>query len=140
ILELAQEREVLRVVADQDGAPTWSRNLAEMTAHVIRRCTEVSLRNEENQIEGLSVFNGIYHAAGSGETTWHGFAKEAIRLQRRLRPEKCLAKVSAISTVEYPTLARRPQNSRLNCKKLEETFGFRMMGWQESLKEVLAEI
>jgi dTDP-4-dehydrorhamnose reductase len=136
ILKLAREREVLRVVGDQHGAPTWSRDLAAMTLAVMRyRDAESSpLR----QIVGR--LGGIYHAAGAGETTWHGFAAEAVRLQKKQEPMAKLALIEAIETSEYPTPARRPMNSRLNCKKLEEVFGWKMMDWQKSLSEVMAEL
>lgn len=140
ILKLAHEKETLRVVADQHGAPTWSRDLAEMTAHVIRRCEDASGQVSGQLLEVLTRWGGIYHAAGSGETTWHGFAQEAVRLQQKLEPEKKFADIVAISTAEYPTPARRPANSRLNCSKLQENLGWRMMDWRESLQKVLAEL
>lgn len=139
ILKLAREKETLRVVADQHGAPTWSRDLAEMTAHVIRHCEEATSDKSRQPPTALARWGGIYHAAGSGETTWHEFAQEAIRLQQRHEPAKKFAEVVAISTAEYPTLARRPKNSRLNCSKLQENFGWRMMDWRESLRRVMAE-
>ena len=71
ILKLARERDLLRVVADQHGAPTWSRDLAEMTATVIEQCEAMAQRQELAAV--LADAGGIYHAAGSGETTWHGF-------------------------------------------------------------------
>lgn len=138
ILKLAREKETLRVVADQHGAPTWSRDLADLTAHVIRRCEDGQSRGP--MLEALARWAGTYHAAGSGETTWHGFAQEAIRLQQKHEPQKKFAEVIAISTAEYPTPARRPANSRLNCSKLQENFGWRMMDWRESLEKVLIEL
>lgn len=138
ILKLAREKETLRVVADQHGAPTWSRDLADMTAHVIRRCEDGQSRGQ--MLEALARWAGTYHATGSGETTWHGFAQEAIRLQQKHEPQKKFAEVIAISTAEYPTPARRPANSRLNCSKLQENFGWRMMDWRESLEKVLTEL
>lgn len=140
ILKLAREKKTLRVVADQHGAPTWSRDLAEMTAHVIQRCEQTSSQNREQLPQALERFGGIYHAAGAGETTWHGFAQEAVRLQERHETHQKFAEISAISTSEYPTAARRPVNSRLNCIKLQEDFGWRMMDWRESLERVLAEL
>jgi dTDP-4-dehydrorhamnose reductase len=82
----------------------------------------------------------VYHAAGAGETTWYGFATEAIRLERERKPGVKLAEVDAITTAEYPTPAKRPANSRLNCGKLEARFGLRMMDWRESLGEVMHEL
>lgn len=136
ILRLARERDVLRIVADQHGAPTWSRDLAELTAHVVRGCEQECGPDNSGIVEALSKVCGIYHAAGSGETTWHGFAEEAMRLQREWEPEGNFAKIEAISSAEYSTPARRPANSRLNCSKLEQQFGWQMMDWRESLRKV----
>jgi len=138
ILKLAKEREMLRVVADQHGAPTWSRDLARMTAEVIGQC-EAEVRDRELP-EVLGKVGGVYHASGTGETTWYGFAAEAVRLRREMEPEAWLAKIEAITTAEYPTPARRPTNSRMDCSKLMERFGWKMMDWQDSLRKVLAEL
>jgi dTDP-4-dehydrorhamnose reductase len=138
ILKLARERETLRVVADQYGAPTWSRDLARMTAEVIGQC-EVRARNGE--IAGvLADTGGVYHAAGTGETTWYGFAAEAVRLHQEREPNARFAEIEAITTAEYPTPAKRPANSRMNCGRLMERFGWKMMDWRDSLREVLAEL
>jgi dTDP-4-dehydrorhamnose reductase len=138
ILKLAREREGLRVVADQHGAPTWGRDLARMTAEVIRQCEEAVRDRELAAV--LADEGGVYHAAGAGETTWYGFAAEAVRLQRETEPGTRFAQVEAISTAEYPTPAKRPANSRMNCSKLMERFGWKMMDWQDSLRKVLAEL
>ncbi|MEG9437679.1 dTDP-4-dehydrorhamnose reductase [Edaphobacter sp. HDX4] len=138
ILKAARERERLRVVADQNGAPTWSRDLARMTSEVIRQI-ESSARPGE-LAEALASRQGIYHAAGAGETTWHGFAVEAINRLRERHPEARLAEVDAITTAEYPTPARRPLNSRLSCDRLAKTFGWKMIDWHDSLREVMAEL
>ncbi len=136
ILKLAREREVLRVVGDQHGAPTWSRDLAGMTAAVIRRCGA-----EEGSLEeAVKRVGGVYHAAGAGATTWYGFAAEAVRLEREREPSVRLAEIEAITTAEYPTPAQRPANSRLNCERLAERFGWKMMDWQDSLQRVLSEL
>ncbi len=138
ILRLARERETLRVVADQHGAPTWARDLAKMTAEVIGQC-EATARGRE--LAGvLADAGGLYHAAGAGETTWHGFAAEAVELLREAEPDVPFAKIEAITTAEYPTPAKRPANSRLDCRRLKERFGWKMMDWQDSLRRVLAEL
>ena len=138
ILRLARERETLRVVADQYGAPTWSRDLARMTAEVIGQC------EAEAQGYDLAVYladtGHVYHAAGAGETTWYGFAEEAVRLMREREPGVRFAEIEAIATAEYPTAAKRPANSRMNCERLNERFGWRMMDWKDSLQQVLAEL
>lgn len=138
ILKLAREREKLRVVADQHGAPTWSRDLARMAAQAVAQC-ETAAQGKE-LAEALAGVGGVYHAAGSGGTTWYGFAAEAVRLERERTPGTRFAEVEAITTAEYPTAARRPANSRMNCERLRERFGWRMMDWRESLQQVLAEI
>ena len=138
ILKLARERERLRVVADQHGAPTWSRDLARMTAEVIGQC-EAKARGQQIATV-LAEVGGVYHAAGEGETTWYGFATEALRLQQEREPKTRLAEIEAIGTAEYPTSAKRPVNSRMNCDRLVGRFGWRMMDWQDSLRKVLAEL
>jgi dTDP-4-dehydrorhamnose reductase len=138
ILKLAREREHLRIVGDQHGAPTWSRDLAQMTAHVISQA-EATI-NGQNLSAALARSSGIYHASGAGETTWHGFAAEAVRQQREREPDTRFAEIEAITTAEYPTPAKRPANSRLNCDKLQQQFNWSMPEWRESLRHVLAEL
>jgi dTDP-4-dehydrorhamnose reductase len=127
ILNLARSKDELRIVADQHGAPTWSRDLARLSAHILRASAH-------------PLPSGIYHAAGAGETTWAGFAVEAIRQTQTCFPEAKLAKITPIPSSEYPTPAARPANSRLNCTKLTQTFGYTMLDWHDSLTQVLAEI
>src|SRR5262249_19854223 len=131
IVKAARERDRLRVVADQYGAPTWSRDLARMTAHVMESVESAAAGGD--LADAIRPWSGVYHAAGTGETTWFGFAAEAVRMERVRRPEVKLAEVDAITTAEYPTPATRPTNSRLNCGKLADRFGWRMMDWRESL-------
>ena len=138
ILKLARERETLRVVADQHGAPTWSRDLARMTSRVVGQC-EAEARSC-GLATLLSDTGGVYHAAGAGETTWHGFAAEAVQLRQKAEPNTRFARIEAITTAEYPTPAKRPTNSRMNCRKLIHRFGWKMMDWRDSLREVLAEV
>jgi dTDP-4-dehydrorhamnose reductase len=140
ILKLARERETLRIVADQHGAPTWSRDLADMTAHVIQRCEKTASEKSENLDSALAGLSGIYHATGSGETTWHGFASEAVQSLKERERDTRFAEIAAIPTSEYPTPARRPENSRLSCSKLEQAFDWRMMDWHDSLRKVLTEL
>ncbi len=138
VLKLAREREHLRVVNDQHGAPTWSRDLAEMTIQVIGRCEKAATGKDFADV--LSQVGGVYHASGRGETTWHGFLAEAVRIQCEKESADSFARIEPITTAEYPTPAKRPANSRLNCNKLERQFGWRMMDWRESLREVLEEL
>jgi len=135
ILRMARERELLRIVADQHGAPTWSEDLARLAAHVI---TQVD-KNGQGSLQPNDLC-GVYHAGGSGETTWHGFASAAVDMLREHDAGVTLARVEPIATAEYPTPARRPANSRLNCTKLSQAFGFRMLDWQESLRQVMRQL
>ncbi|WP_158944639.1 dTDP-4-dehydrorhamnose reductase [Granulicella sp. S190] len=138
ILKLARERDTLRVVADQHGAPTGSRDLAKMTAYVMEHCESVA--QEKGFKAALQDVRGIYHAGGKGETTWFGFAAEAVQQLSKREPSARLAAIEAISTAQYPTAAKRPPNSRLNCSKLDRQFGWTMMDWRDSLREVLSEL
>jgi dTDP-4-dehydrorhamnose reductase len=140
ILRLAREREHLRIVADQHGAPTWSDDLARMTAHVIGRLEAAALHKGVPLQEAIQPLSGVYHASGAGETTWYGFAAAAIEELRAREPETRLATLEAITTAEYPTPAMRPLNSRLDCGKLERVLGWRMPQWNESLVLAMSEI
>ena len=123
---LAREREKLRVVGDQLGCPTWSRMIAETTALALKQVLAGADR---------SVFNGEYHLAASGQTNWHEFASRIIELMPEAE-RKCRA-VEQITTPEYPTPAKRPANSVLDCGKLQKTFGLRLPDWEASLRQVL---
>jgi dTDP-4-dehydrorhamnose reductase len=123
---LARERETLRVVGDQFGCPTWSRMIAETTA--------LALKQVLAGADG-SGFNGEYHLAASGQTNWHAFASRIIEWMPEAE-RKCRA-VEKIATPEYPTPARRPAYSVLDCGKLQKTFGLRLPDWEASLRQVL---
>lgn len=134
ILRLARERDQLRIVGDQHGAPTWSFDLTRMTANVLARL---------EQGGGPSTvldFSGVYHATSSGDTTWHGFASAAVELLRAASPGTPLASLESILTADYPTPARRPLNSRLDCGKLAERLDFTFPHWRESLDRVMADV
>jgi dTDP-4-dehydrorhamnose reductase len=123
---LARERETLRVVADQFGCPTWSRMIAETTALALKQVLAGADR---------SAFNGVYHLAAGGQTSWQGFASRIIELMPEAE-RKCRA-VEKITTPEYPTPAKRPAYSVLDCGKLRKTFGLRLPDWEASLRQVL---
>lgn len=150
IQRLAGEREELRVVRDQVGCPTWCRLIAETTAHVLACCLFRSApqdppppaSHQQSTISNLpciplsfdssiSHLRGIYHLAASGSCSWHDFASAIVR---QMPPEnrRCHA-VAPITTAEYPTPARRPANSVLNCDKLHRTFGLRLPPWDQTL-------
>lgn len=123
---LAREREKLRVVRDQVGCPTWSRLIAEATALAIKQV----VASEER-----ATYSGTYHLAASGFTSWHEFASRII--ESMPEAERKCREVEAITTAEYPTPAKRPAYSVLNCDKLERTFGLRLPDWERSLRQVL---
>jgi dTDP-4-dehydrorhamnose reductase len=123
---LAREREKLRVVGDQFGCPTWSRMIAETTALALKQALSGADR---------SVHNGEYHLAAGGHANWHEFASRIIELMPEAE-RKCRA-VEKITTPEYPTPAKRPAYSVLDCGKLQKTFGLRLPDWETSLRQVL---
>jgi dTDP-4-dehydrorhamnose reductase len=117
---LMRERSELKVVADQVGAPTWCRDIAEATALVLGQV-----------ISPAGGFDpgpwGLYHMTNAGETSWHGFA-DAIRTL-----DGADARLLSIPGSEYPTPARRPLNSRLDNDKLKQTFGLSLQDWRAAL-------
>nr|WP_288498737.1 dTDP-4-dehydrorhamnose reductase [uncultured Pseudomonas sp.] len=121
---LLQEREQLSVVADQVGAPTWAGSIAAATVQLIERW----------QKQQTATW-GIYHFSARGETSWFGFA-EAIAAQLQAQG-KTIAQLKPIATTEYPTPARRPLNSRLDCSRLERDWGVRLPDWHDGLLECL---
>jgi dTDP-4-dehydrorhamnose reductase len=137
ILRLAQQKDELRIVDDQHGAPTWSQDLARLVVHVIRKTSETSSTGDSSVQGNVRAVQGIYHAAGRGETTWFGFAREFLRVAAKLRPEAKFARLVPIATNEFPTPARRPANSRLDCAKLSGILDFSMPTWQESAAAVV---
>ena len=127
MLRLGQEREEMRVVADQHGSPTAAADLAAAIVQIAQTI--------ENT--GAAAW-GTYHLTGSGYTTWHEFAEHIFRrLEERTgkRP-----RLTAIATADYPTPARRPANSRLDCRRAKERLGVACPPWQESVDRVIDEL
>ncbi len=144
ILKLAREREELRIVADQHGAPTWCGDLARITAEAMLALQATSHAQCLPAAEVLAPLSGIYHACNGGETTWYGFAAEAVR-QMRLQSQPnqstaAYARLVPITTAEYPTPAKRPQSSRLDCGKLRRRLDVSMLDWQPALSRALSEL
>jgi dTDP-4-dehydrorhamnose reductase len=128
ILRLAKERDELRIVADQFGAPTWARDLAQATA--------AALGCWKNNAWDRNL-SGLYHLTAAGRTNWHQFAEEIVRQARKY--DSTLAakplKINAIATHEYPVPAKRPANSVLANDKIREAFGIVLPSWQDSVAE-----
>lgn len=128
---LAREREELSVVADQFGAPTWSRSIAEATAQMLALWLAPGATAQARQ-----SLSGVYHLSSGGQTCWHDFA-QALLANVQHNGEK-VARLKAISGAEYPTLARRPQYSVLSNQKVGDVFGVQIPTWQEALKLCLS--
>jgi dTDP-4-dehydrorhamnose reductase len=141
ILRLSTERPELRIVDDQIGAPTWSRELAIATKQMILQLAEEAAASSRPIEEVLGGRRGIYHTTAGGSVSWYGFAS-AI-LEERIKQSvdaRILAKVTPITSNEYPTPARRPRNSRLSNEKLQKVFGIMLPHWRESLCGVMSEV
>jgi dTDP-4-dehydrorhamnose reductase len=126
MLRLAAERPVLRVVADQRGCPTAAADIA------------AALMVIAAHIERGKAKWGTYHFVGAGATSWHSFA-QAIFDQAAPQLVAC-PQVEPITTEQYPTPARRPMNSVLDCRKIEEVFGILSPPWRTALATVIREL
>jgi len=126
MLRLAAERPVLRVVADQRGCPTAAADIA------------AALMVIAAHIERGEAKWGTYHFVGAGATSWHSFA-QAIFDQAAPQLAAC-PQVEPITTEQYPTPARRPMNSVLDCRKIEEVFGISSPPWRTALATVIREL
>ncbi|MGA7157638.1 MAG: dTDP-4-dehydrorhamnose reductase [Acidobacteriaceae bacterium] len=140
ILKLAQEREELRVVDDQHGAPTAAQTLAELVAFTVGKAEAGAERSGMGLDDAVRPFQGTYHACSAGSTTWFGFASEFMRLAQLARPERGFAKLTPIPSSEYPTPAARPSNSRMSCEKLTGELGFAMPRWEDATARVMDEL
>jgi dTDP-4-dehydrorhamnose reductase len=138
ILKLAHERDSLNIVDDQHGSPTWSRNLAEMARDVMLRSEEKA--DGKDLAEVLQALGGVYHAAGSGYTTWYGFAEAIAGAARAESPGARVAIIHPIATAQYPTPAKRPANSRLSCDKLRRVFSLELMPWEKAVSGAMVEL
>jgi dTDP-4-dehydrorhamnose reductase len=128
MLRVGADRDRLRVVADQRGSPTTAADLAEA---ILAIATQLHAGWQDR-------YAGIYHAAGTGETTWHGLAVATFEEAEKFgaRPPT----VEAITTADYPTKAKRPADTRLDCTKLATIFNVRLPNWRPSLARTIADI
>ncbi len=123
MLAAARARPSLRVVADQIGCPTATPDLGRVILSIVDRLVAAP----------DPALSGIYHAAGRGSTSWHGLAVAALGCAGLTTP------VEPIATSDWPTPARRPADSRLDCGKLESVFGLRLPPWETSLAAVVGD-
>lgn len=126
ILRLSQEREHLRVVYDQIGTPTWSRDIAGAIIDLLPHL-------------GPDTY-GTYHFTNSGVTSWYDFAVEIVALAASMDLPLTLKQVEPITTADYPTPAQRPAYSVLGCEKLAARLGYKPPHWRQSLAKMMTEL
>ncbi len=126
MLRLGGERDELRIVDDQHGTPTSAANLARAILAIVARIAA----------GGGPELSGTFHYTDRGETTWRRFAE--VIFEEAAPP--ITARVIPVTSAEYPTAARRPLNSRLNCRKIERVYGIVRPHWRESLARVMEEL
>jgi dTDP-4-dehydrorhamnose reductase len=128
MLRLAATRPTIGVVDDQQGSPTYAPHLAAVVLAIAARLAA----------DPAGMHWGVYHAVGGGETTWFGFAREIFR--RAAEQGLPAAEVDAIAAAAYPTPARRPANSRLNCDRLRHSLGLELPEWPAGIQDCVARL
>lgn len=129
MLNAARRTDQLRVVGDQRGCPTVAGDLAAAILAIAGRIARDGWQDR---------FAGLFHAAGSGEASWHGLAEAVFDAAAPLGLRR--PRVAAIATADWPTPVRRPPDSRLDCSRLEQVFGLRLPPWQQSVAACVATI
>ncbi len=133
MLRLGAEREELRIVADQVGAPTPAGWIADATATALQRW-------RDTHASATRSLDGVYHLVAGGQCTWFEFAEAIFREASSRGLIARVPRVVPIATADYPTPARRPAYSVLDCGRLESVFGLQLGGWPKGLSAVLGEI
>jgi dTDP-4-dehydrorhamnose reductase len=128
MLRLAKEREQLRVVADQIGAPTGAELLADASSHALRA------------LLAQPSLSGTYHLCAAGSTSWADYARLVVELARAKGQPLACQEIVGIASSDFPTPARRPLNSRLDCRRFEASFGLQLPNWQAGVRRMLEEI
>ena len=128
IKKLAEEKDIIQVVDDQIGAPTWARSVALKTHQILKQC--LNKKWLETKDPSLS---GIFHLTCQGKTSWHGFARKVLNISNASQNIKLIS----IPTSDYPTPATRPSNSLLNNEKIQKVFGLDMPHWEDALKDCM---
>jgi dTDP-4-dehydrorhamnose reductase len=129
MLNAGKVRDTLRVVADQKGCPTTALDLAAAILAIGDRILSAGWQ---------PAYGGVFHAAGTGWTTWHGLACATFAAAAAAAPGLKVPTVEPIATADWPTPARRPADSRLDCGKLEQVFGLRLPPWEDGLSRTIA--
>lgn len=128
MIRLGSSRDTLGIVADQEGGPTYAGDIAKALIAIAQQYA-----NKE------TVAWGIYHYAGLPHISWFGFAKHIFaEVEQANLYKKAAPQLNAITTADYPTPAKRPANSKLDCSKIEKTFGIAASNWQLALKNINA--
>ena len=125
IKKLAEEKDIIQVIDDQIGAPTWARSVALKTHQILKQC--LNKKWLETKDPSLS---GIFHLTCQGKTSWHGFARKVLNISNASQNIKLIS----IPTSDYPAPATRPSNSLLNNEKIQKVFGLDMPHWEDALK------
>lgn len=128
--KLLQEKDEIKVVNDQYGAPTWCRTIAETTAQVLAQATGPLCSVNSQKL------SDVYNLTNGGETTWFGFTKAIKELMRKADRVQKLSVLMPVSTAEYKTAAVRPMHSTLSGIKLRRVFGLRTDSWGDALIHV----
>jgi dTDP-4-dehydrorhamnose reductase len=146
ILRLATQREELRIVADQIGAPAWSREIAQASVHVLRQMCA-----RGNLTESFAELGGTYHMTAAGQTSWYGFAMAILEEASHHPPSGAwfaaatdgrpliAQRVTPISTEQYPTPARRPVYSILSSARLSRAFAVQLADWRTQLHSMFSD-
>lgn len=125
MLRLSESRDEINVVADQFGCPTSANDIAAAIVTIARKLVA----------DSSSRLRGVFHLTGTGETSWANFAKRIFAFAEEHGGKLMI--VNDITTAQYPTPAKRPANSRLDCTKLEEVYGIKLPSWQTSTRAVV---
>jgi dTDP-4-dehydrorhamnose reductase len=133
VMRLAREREELRIVSDQIGAPTSARTIADAIARLLAV-------GGSDLVGSFAAAGGVAHLAAAGETSWHGFATEIVKGLRAWGATLKVDAILPITTEDYPIRARCPRNSRLALDRLERLFGIIMPDWKRALDAELEEM
>jgi dTDP-4-dehydrorhamnose reductase len=131
VLQWAHQNEVVRIVKDQFGSPTWARMLAEETSSLVAA-------SGDQLYDFIKSRQGIYHAAGKGGVTRLEWAQAILRYDPNLAEQR-VKKLEGAMTSEFPTPAARPAFSALSCERFETTFNLHVPNWEESLQLALGE-
>ncbi|MGH8090106.1 MAG: dTDP-4-dehydrorhamnose reductase [Rudaea sp.] len=133
MLRLARERDELRIVGDQRGAPTPARLISAATATTLARLLARRAGERDKRL-------GTYHLSASGQCTWFDFAGAIFARARTAGLIERVPRLVPIATSDYPTPARRPAYSALDCSKIDDAFGIFLPPWQDGLNNVIGEL